>query len=174
MLNEKELQKYPGYLLARSRWQAFRAFEQHIGRPFELRPVEFSILVLLRSSEEVSQSLLAQALGVAAPNMTGILRRLETRGLIERARSAADKRIQHIVLTRQGTRLIEDAVAAGRTMDQPWLGRLSPAEQGMLLELLGKLALPAAQPAAEPQPATDESRAARSQRREPPRRRRAA
>lgn len=140
MLDETEIQKYPGYLLARSRWQAFRAYERHIGRPFELRPVEFSILVLINSNREVSQSQLAQVLGVAAPNMTGILRRLEARGLIERARSETDKRIQHIVLSREGVRLIGEAVAAGKDMDQPWLGRLTPAEQGMLLELLGKLA----------------------------------
>jgi DNA-binding MarR family transcriptional regulator len=143
MLDESELQKYPGYLLARARWQAFRAYERDIGRRFELRPVEFSLLVLLKSNDEVSQSQLAQALGVAAPNMTGILRRLETRGLIERARSEVDKRIQHIVLTRDGRRLVEEAMAAGRDMDQPWLGRLTKAEQGMLLELLGKLVLPA-------------------------------
>ncbi len=140
MLDESEIQKYPGYLLARSRWQAFRAYERHIGRPYELRPVEFSILVLIKSNREVSQSQLAQVLGVAAPNMTGILKRLEARRLIERARSDADKRIQHIVLTREGVSLVEEAVAAGQGMDQPWLGRLTPAEQGMLLELLGKLA----------------------------------
>jgi DNA-binding MarR family transcriptional regulator len=144
MLDTTELQKYPGYLLARSRWQAFRAFERNIGGPFELRPVEFSILVVLKSSTEVSQSQLTQTLGVAAPNMTGILRRLEGRGLIERARCETDKRIQHIVLTAAGKTLVRKAMAAGQEMDQPWLGRLTAAEQGMLMELLGKLAVPAA------------------------------
>ncbi|HYF43140.1 MAG TPA: MarR family transcriptional regulator [Ramlibacter sp.] len=147
MLVTTELHHYPGYLLARARWQAFRAYERAIGGPFELRPVEFSILVLLKSSTEVSQSQLAQALGVAAPNMTGILRRLEARGLIERARSESDKRIQHIVLTRAGLKFIKDAVAAGREMDKPWLGRLSAAEQAMLLELLAKAAAPRAEDA---------------------------
>lgn len=144
MLLETDLRTYPGYLLARARWQAFRAYERCIGRPFELRPVEFSILVLLQASTEVSPSQLAQALGVAAPNMTGILRRLEQRGLVERARSETDKRIQHIVLTPQGQAFIREARAAGKDMDQPWLGRLSPAEQAMLLELLAKAAAPRA------------------------------
>lgn len=142
-LDQSELNKYAGYLLARARWQAFRAFEQNIGKPMQLRRVEFSILVLLQSNQQVTASQLAQALAVAAPNMTGILRRLEERGLIARVRAEADKRSQAIELTAQGLKLVQQAKAAGKGMDKPWLGRLSPAEQAMLLELLGKLAEPA-------------------------------
>lgn len=143
-LDQSELRKYPGYLLARARWQAFRNFERGIGRPLELRPVEFSILVLLDANREVTQSQLAQALGVAAPNMTGILRRLEGRGLIERLRSEADKRMQFIALSAAGRQLLADAVASGKGMDKAWLARLSRAEQAMLFELLVKLGDPLA------------------------------
>jgi DNA-binding MarR family transcriptional regulator len=143
LLDQSELKKYAGYLLARARWQAFRAFEQNIGKPLQLRRVEFSILVLLQSNEQVTAAQLAQALGVAAPNMTGILRRLEERKLIARLRAEADKRSQAIALTPQGLKLVQQAKAAGKGMDKPWLARLSTAEQAMLLELLGKLAEPA-------------------------------
>ena len=139
-LDQAALKKYPGYLLARSRWRAFRNFERHIGRPFELRPVEFSALVLLQANRTASLTQLSQALGVAAPNMTGIVRRLEERGLIGRVRALADRRTLQIELTPQGARLVADATAAGKTMDMGWLGRLSRAEQAMLMELLGKLA----------------------------------
>lgn len=142
-LNQAELKKYPGYLLARSRFQAFRQFENHIGAPFDLKPVEFSILVLLDSNNDVSQTQLAQALGVAAPNMTTFLRKLEGRRLLAREQSPSDGRIQHIVLTPEGKALLTDAVAAGRSMDKNWLSRLSRAEQAMLMELLGKLVAPA-------------------------------
>jgi DNA-binding MarR family transcriptional regulator len=138
-LNQAELKKYPGYLLARTRFQAFRQFENYIGAPYDLKPVEFSILVLLNSNTDVSQTQLAQALGVAAPNMTTILRRLEGRGLLAREQSPTDGRIQHIVLTPRGQDLLADAVDAGRSMDRKWLARLSGAEQAMLMELLGKL-----------------------------------
>jgi len=140
-LDQSELKKYPGYLLARSRFMAFRTFERHVGRPMELRPVEFSALLLIDTNADVSQAQLSQALGVAAPNMTGILRKLEERGLIAREPSPTDRRVQHIVLTKEGHKLVERAVAASRTMDKDWLGALSKAEQAMLLELLGKLAL---------------------------------
>ena len=141
-LNQAELKKYPGYLLARSRFQAFRQFENHIGAPFDLKPVEFSILLLVDTNTEVSQTQLAQALGVAAPNMTTILRRLEARRLLARVQSPSDGRIQHIVLTPTGKDLLADAVSAGRSMDKNWLSRLTGAEQAMLMELLGKLVAP--------------------------------
>lgn len=138
-----ELKKYPGYLVARARWQSFRAFETHIGKPLDLRRIEFSILLVLHGNRDVTAVQLALALAVAAPNMTGILRRLEARGLIERVRAETDRRSQHIALTPAGHKLIGQAVAAGKGMDKPWLGKLTRAEQGMLLELLAKLAEPA-------------------------------
>jgi DNA-binding MarR family transcriptional regulator len=140
-LDQSELKKYPGYFLARARFIAFRTFERHIGAVYELRPVEFSLMLLLGSNIDVTQSQLSLALGVAPPNMTGILRRLESRGLIERSRAEADKRMQFITLTAAGRTLVQEAHAVGKTMDKAWMGKLTRAEQAMLLELLGKVSL---------------------------------
>lgn len=149
MLLQDELRAYPGYLLARARAQAFRAFDNAVGAPFELRPVEFSVLVLLKSNAQASPAQLAASLHVAAPNLTGILRRLEERGLVQRTRSEEDKRVQHIELTAAGQDTVQRAMSASRDMDRQWMARLSNAEQAMLLELLGKLMVaPAAVPAA--------------------------
>lgn len=139
MLLQDELRAYPGYLLARARAQAFRAFDRSVGSPFELRPVEFSVLVLLKGNTNASQAQLASSMHVAAPNMTGILRRLEDRGLVQRSRSDEDRRVQNIELTAAGRELVDRATAASRDMDRQWMARLSGAEQAMLLELLGKL-----------------------------------
>ena len=145
-LDQSELKKYPGYLFARARYIAFRTFEHHIGAEYELKPVEFSLLLLVSTNREVTQAQLAQALGVAPPNMTGIFKRLEARGLLERAPAERDKRMQFITLTRAGASLVARAHAIGKTMDKSWLGSLSKAEQAMLLELLEKVAI-AASPA---------------------------
>ncbi|MBI2769799.1 MAG: MarR family transcriptional regulator [Burkholderiales bacterium] len=142
-LDQSELKKHPGYFLARARYIAFRTFDQHIGEAHQLRPVEFALLVLLGSNRDATQKQLSRALGVAQPNMTGVLRRLEGRGLLERTRAEMDKRMQFITLTTAGAKLMRQATAAGKGMDQDWLGRLSPAEQAMLVELLEKVSLAA-------------------------------
>ncbi|MBC5765430.1 MarR family winged helix-turn-helix transcriptional regulator [Ramlibacter albus] len=139
-LKQEELRRHAGYLLALTRFQAFRNFARHIGGPYELRPVEYSILILLDTNENVAQNQLAQTLGVAAPNMTGILHRLEGRGLVERVRAETDRRVQFIELTAKGRKVVREAAAVSKTMDKEWLARLSRAEQAMLMELLAKLA----------------------------------
>ena len=145
-LDQSRLKKYPGYLLARSRFLAFRTFERNVGGPLELRPVEFSALLLIDGNQDVSQAQLSQALGVAAPNMTGILRKLEGRGLIAREPSPTDRRVTHIVMTKAGARLLQRALTASSSMDREWLGVLSKAEEAMLFELLGKLLVPGGAP----------------------------
>lgn len=141
-LDQAELRKHPGYLLARARWHAFRNFERHIGSPLDLRPVEYSVLLLVDTNRGASQRQLSEALGVAAPNMTGILRKLEERALIDRVRAENDKRVQSITLTAAGRKVLQRARMQGKDMDTAWLGRLSPGEQALLLELLGRLAEP--------------------------------
>lgn len=143
MLDQSELKKYPGYFLARARYIAFKTFDRHIGAQHHLNPVEFSLMLLVSSNMNVTLTQLSQALGVAPPNMTGLMRRLETRGLVKRTPAPQDKRMHYITLTRAGTTLIAQAHAIGKTMDKSWLGRLSKAEQAMLVELLDKLALSA-------------------------------
>jgi len=140
-LDQSELKKHPGYFLARARFIAFRTFDEHIGEVFQLRPVEFALMVLLSSNRDVTQAQLSKALGVAPSNMTGVVRRLETRALLKRTRADSDKRLQCVTLTAVGAKLLRQAVAAGEDMDSGWLGRLSHAEQAMLIELLEKVTL---------------------------------
>ena len=138
-LDQRELRKHPGYLLARARFVAFKAFEVAVRESCNIRPVEFSVLLLLAGNEQVTQTQLSQALGVAPPNMTGILRRLEQRALIARERAAQDGRQQFITLTAAGLAMTREAQVAIRASDRQWLTRLSRGEQAMLSELLEKI-----------------------------------
>lgn len=138
-LDQRELRRFPGYLLARSRYVAFKAFESAVRESCNLRPVEFSVLLLLEHNPEATQTQLSQALGVAPPNMTGLLRRLEGRQLLTRERGASDARQQHLRLTAEGRALLTAALSRVRSADKSWMNRLSRGEQAMLLELLEKL-----------------------------------
>ncbi len=138
-LDQRELKKHPGYLIARARFVVFKAFEAAVRETCNIRPVEFSVLLLLAGNEQVTQTQLSQALGVAPPNMTGILRRLEQRTLIARERAAQDGRQQFITLTPAGLEMTREAQTAIRASDRRWLTRLSRSEQTLLTELLEKI-----------------------------------
>jgi DNA-binding MarR family transcriptional regulator len=129
-----------GYQIVQADIPTKRAFRKHIGEPLGLRPVEFTILVLVLHNPGCTGKQLSQALAVTAPNITLLLDRLSDKGLLERVRSETDRRAQNIHLTAAGQALAQQAHAVSRTMEQDILRHLSEGERAMLLELLHKVA----------------------------------
>ena len=129
-----------GYHLAQATVVTTETYERHVGRPFGLRKVEFSLLMLLLANGPLAPKRLAQTLALTAPNLTALVDRLQERGVVRRQRNPADGRSQHIVLTERGGTLARDAARAGGSMEDEIASRLTPAEHAMLIELLGKLA----------------------------------
>ncbi len=86
---------------------------------------------------------LADLLGCDASNITGIVDRLEARGLVRREADPADRRVKNVMLTADG----EDAVRrirADMATGLPAVGRLDEHERRALLDLLGRAFPPAA------------------------------
>jgi DNA-binding MarR family transcriptional regulator len=70
-------------------------------------PQSLVIKSLTAAEEDLSSAGLARMLGVTPPNMTGIIDRLEGRGLVERQRKEGDRRVSLIHLTKAGEQLSE-------------------------------------------------------------------
>ena len=129
-----------GYHIAQASVTTFALFEAHVGKPYGLRKVEYSLLMLVLANGPLSPKRLAQALALSAPNLTLLLDRLQARGLLLRERSLVDRRSQNVVLTAEGQRIAQASAAAAPPMEQALFERLSPAEHAMLVELLRKVA----------------------------------
>ena len=129
-----------GYQLARASIHTRAAFQRAIGEPLRLRPVEFTILQLLRHNRRATQKQLARALAITAPGMTVLLDRLESRGLIRRERNEHDKRSVFVTLDETGEDLAEASLRASRDMETEVLHGLSAGERLMLFELLDRVA----------------------------------
>jgi DNA-binding MarR family transcriptional regulator len=128
-----------GFHLARARVVTSDMYERSVGKPFGLRKVEFSLLMLLRANTAIPPKRLARALAVTAPALTLLLDRLQQRGLLRREPNPRDGRSQNVVLTDAGCRLASEAAAAAAPMEDDLRARLTRAEQAMLIELLEKL-----------------------------------
>ena len=139
-LNQSEMLRLLGYNIAQAAIPAFKLFDTLIGLPLGLRQVEYSILTLVESNEKATHKRLSAALGVAAPNLTIVLDRLEQRQLVKRTRSQHDGRVQHIELTQRGRTLHGKAKQIADTMEDELLSHFSAGERAMLFELLQKLA----------------------------------
>lgn len=84
-------------------WDASRAFFA----PWDLSPSQFNVLNLLHHQAGLSQTELSRELIMHRSNVTGLIDRLEQRGLVQRT-EVADRRAYRVVLTPAGTRLMEE------------------------------------------------------------------
>jgi DNA-binding MarR family transcriptional regulator len=88
-------------------WDASRAFFER----WDLSPSQFNVLNLLHLNPDgLSQTDLSRQLIMHRSNLTGLVDRLEKRGLVARREVAADRRAYSVVLTVAGTRLLREVL----------------------------------------------------------------
>lgn len=139
-LGEGAIHRLLGYRLAQAAVVTTRVFEREVGEPLDLRPVEFTILQLVRENPQAGPSHLSHALDISRPGVKQWLDRLESRKLLRRKPHETDGRAHKLELTREGVRLLGAAAEKLLKADEELLGRLSTGEQHLLIELLKKVA----------------------------------
>jgi DNA-binding MarR family transcriptional regulator len=125
-----------GYRLRLAQQAVFRDFGQSVS---DLPPGRVGILLLVDANPGVTQSRLAQAVGLDRSTMVGVLHALEARALVERRRGA-DRRTNGLWLTPQGRTLVAGLKRRIRLHERRVAARLSAEERAQLLLLLEKLA----------------------------------
>lgn len=138
-LADERMRRLLGYSLAQASIPTVSLFQKHVGKPFDLRRVEYSLLSLVGSNRDVTPKQLAKALSVSVPYLTVTLDRLEERGLLSRSRSEVDRRSAHVRLTRKGGELVKKAEGIAMTMEGELLSHLTPGERALLFELLERV-----------------------------------
>lgn len=103
---------------AETLWESSRLFFDR----WNLSPSQFNVLNLLRDSPEGSnQTDLSRALIMHRSNLTGLIDRLEKRGLVSRKPAPKDRRAHCVVLTAEGQRLVDEILPAYyQAAEQVW------------------------------------------------------
>ena len=125
-----------GYRLRVAQQAVFRDFAREIP---EASPGRAGILLLIDANPGVTQSRLAQAVGIERSTLVGVLHALEARNLVERRRGE-DRRTNGLWLTRPGRTLIASLKQRIRVHERRVASGLTPTERARLLHLLQKLA----------------------------------
>jgi DNA-binding MarR family transcriptional regulator len=107
--------------------------------PYELKPVEFSVLSLVAHNPGITSSQLCASLGILAPNLVPIVNALEKRDIITRLPHPRDGRALGLHLTVSGRKLARDAERTAAELEADMASRLSPAESRTLIRLLRKV-----------------------------------
>jgi DNA-binding MarR family transcriptional regulator len=117
---------------------AQRASLPPLAAELRLSPVQCHVLHLIEPDRPIPMGSLAERLACDASNVTGLVDRLESRGLLRRRPSEADRRVKVLVLTATGVRLRAELVE--RMMAPPVaLERLSARERRALVQILERL-----------------------------------
>jgi len=138
-MEEAGLQKVLGYQLAQAALVTNAIFFEQVGKPFNLRPVECTVLTLIAENPGGSLVRLARALSVTPPNISTMVDRLEAKGLVAREASQKDRRAHVLHVTPKGAELARKAIGRIVAGESAAL-RLTPGEQAILAELLHKVA----------------------------------
>ncbi len=111
---------------------AMRHMRQWPGGALSL--VHVNVLAVLDIDGPMPMGGLAEALDVSQASATGIVDRMEQRGLVERRRIDDDRRVVRVALTDEGRRLIAGMAAERRDHLSAMLETLTDAElEGFLL-----------------------------------------
>jgi DNA-binding MarR family transcriptional regulator len=106
-----------------------------VASEFELSPPQVRALGVLDPGRPVPMSELAEALHCDNSNVTGIVDRLEDRGLVERRSATHDRRVKMLAVTERGADVRERLAERLQEAPEP-LARLSPEDQRALRDIM--------------------------------------
>ncbi len=126
-------------------WDASRSFFER----WELSPSQFNVLNLITDAPHgMSQTELSRELLVHRSNVTGLVDRLEARGLVERRELPGDRRAYRVVLTPAGRKLLRQILPHYYTAAETVWGDLPLSQVEVLVQGLRRVGENAVQMAA--------------------------
>jgi len=125
---ERELLEEMTAWSPRDRGGAFTTWHRHA-----LSLVHLNVLTALETEGPVSMKRLAELMDVSDASATGIVDRMEKRGLVERRHGTGDRRVVLVYATDAGTKVFSDLASHRRGMLSRVLAELTEEEMAALL-----------------------------------------
>ncbi|MBO1332952.1 MarR family winged helix-turn-helix transcriptional regulator [Streptomyces sp. VRA16 Mangrove soil] len=127
-----------GYLLKHAQARLTREVAEAL-RPFGIDGHTLAVLVVIAAEDSLSQAELAGLIGVDRTTMVALVDRLEEAGLVERRRSAQDRRKNVVALTASGRDRLRRAERARARAERAFLAPLGEGEAQALTAALRRL-----------------------------------
>jgi DNA-binding MarR family transcriptional regulator len=137
-LDQSRLSQLLGFRLSHAELQVRRMFLESM-RSLDLKPVDYSVLVLVDANTAINQRQLAEVLDVSAPNLAIVIARLVKRRLLRQVRGNHDRRMQHLYLTATGKTQLLEAETTVQQMEARLMQTLGTTGVRNLLRALDQL-----------------------------------
>ncbi|CAM4056400.1 MarR family winged helix-turn-helix transcriptional regulator [Ectopseudomonas alcaliphila] len=135
---DQALESYLGYVLRRAQMKVFQHLSARL-EPFELRPAQFTALMIIEKHPGLMQADLARALAIEPPQAVVLVNKLEKLGLAMRVRCKPDKRSYGLFLSKVGEARLKELKQLATQSDRDSTNALDAEEREQLLHLLRKL-----------------------------------
>lgn len=123
-----------GYLIRQAQLWVFEDFNATLA-PLDMRPAQYSILVIVRDNPGLSQMALSEVLGISRSGIIPPLDELQSRGLLERL-PTSDRRTNALHLTAAGTALLARADRLVQEHEQRLIDKVGADGHRQLLQVL--------------------------------------
>lgn len=133
-----DLASRPGFLIRRLH-QIHTALFMEECAAFNVTPVQYSMMTAIAEQPGLEQARLAQEVGVDRATLANVVARLESRGLLRRTTTNADRRLKRIMLTAKGKRLLDQMTEAAQRAHARTVEILSTSEREDFLHVLARL-----------------------------------
>jgi DNA-binding MarR family transcriptional regulator len=121
-----------GYFVRRFQVWIFQDFVRALA-PFDIRPAQFSVLVVIDANAGLSQADLADTLGIERARLVRLLDGLEKRSLIRRLPSPTDRRSHALFLTREAQQKLKRIKALAAAHEARVEAVLGPEQRNQML-----------------------------------------
>lgn len=128
-----------GYVLRRAQLAVFQKFFETFAA-FDIRPAQYSVLIVIEMNAGISQAQAADALGIKKPNFVTMIDGLEARGLARRVPAENDRRFHGLYLTDEGRALMAKLHKTAAVQEREIVERLGATEYRQLREQLRAVA----------------------------------
>ncbi|MGZ3289162.1 MAG: MarR family winged helix-turn-helix transcriptional regulator, partial [Xanthobacteraceae bacterium] len=129
------LSEHLGYFIRRLQVWVFQDFIRTLA-PVDIRPAQYSVLVVIAANPGLSQSDLADRLGIERARLVRVLDKLEKRGLTRRLASPSDRRSHALRLTPAGQKTLKRAAMLAAMHEAKLIEKLGPEQRKSMLTLL--------------------------------------
>lgn len=133
-----ELNECINFLLTRTQQVVFQKFKTSLAE-YDVTPVQYGVLKCLWSRDGQNPSQIAGSLYLDSSTITGILDRMENKGLIKRIADPSDRRSLRVVLTEQGMELKEPVIRIIEEENKKVLSSLKEDERIKFIEYLKRI-----------------------------------
>jgi DNA-binding MarR family transcriptional regulator len=124
-----------GYMLRRAQLAVFQDFWRGY-EPFDIRPAQYAVLMIIELNPGLRQSQVSSALNIKRANLVALLDSLERRGLAKRVPVETDRRSYALHLTEDGTALMKKLAEVSAIHEQRVNSIIGESGRKELLRLL--------------------------------------